>query len=257
MTAPTTDRPPASSSPPSSPPRSSSTGPGKTRESPILPIALIAIGGYLAWFGVHYWRSDTKWPTDPIKALLQGKPVPAAVVGSQAGDAVAALFAADSSGGPGAAAGGPSGGGILGGVAGIAVAGNAAIAAAALKYQGTGYQFGGRADKPGNWDCSSFVFYVLAHDLGLTVLGHKWGDPGVPPHEHGPVASAYKMIGTAVSVPAAGDIVAWNTHVGIALDSTRIVSARTPAEGVGTSSISGTSQSINETPVFRRITLGK
>lgn len=33
---------------------------------------------YLAWFGVHYWRTDQKWPTDPIKSVLQGKGVPSA-----------------------------------------------------------------------------------------------------------------------------------------------------------------------------------
>ena len=45
--------------------------------APIIPILLIAVGGYLAWFGVHYWRQDLKWPSDPIKAALQGKGLPA------------------------------------------------------------------------------------------------------------------------------------------------------------------------------------
>lgn len=45
-------------------------------DAPIIPVAMVLIGAYLAWFGIHYWRSDTKWPTDPIKAVLQGKPVP-------------------------------------------------------------------------------------------------------------------------------------------------------------------------------------
>jgi hypothetical protein len=87
------------------------------------------------------------------------------------------------------------------------------------------------------------------------VLGGHWGAPGYPPHAHGPTAVQYKLYGTAVSTPAAGDIVAWNTHVGIALDSTRIISARTPAEGTGISTISGTSNSINETPVYRRASI--
>lgn len=46
--------------------------------APVIPLILIGIGMYLSWFGVHYWRSDTKWPTDPIKDTLQGKGVPAA-----------------------------------------------------------------------------------------------------------------------------------------------------------------------------------
>lgn len=223
---------------------------GNLTQSPILPIGLMVIAGYLVWFGIHYWRSDVKWPSDPIKKLLRLQPIPAAgsIVGSESADAVAGIFQSA----PGAQ--------IIGGQAGEAnlllTGGNAAIAAAALKYQGTGYQFGGKADKPGNWDCSSFVFYVLAHDMGLPVLGGRWGAAGYPPNAHGPTAVQFKMYGTGVSTPAAGDIVAWNTHVGIALDANRIVSARTPSEGVGISTISGTSSSINETPVFRRVQIG-
>ena len=47
-------------------------------DSPVIPVVIIGIGAYLAWFGVHYWRSDVKYPTDPVKALLQGKGLPAA-----------------------------------------------------------------------------------------------------------------------------------------------------------------------------------
>ena len=36
-------------------------------------------GAYLAWFGVHYWRTDVTWPSDPVKAVLTGKPLPDAV----------------------------------------------------------------------------------------------------------------------------------------------------------------------------------
>lgn len=45
-------------------------------DAPVVPVFLIGAGMYLAWFGVHYWRSDVKWPTDVIKAVLQGKPLP-------------------------------------------------------------------------------------------------------------------------------------------------------------------------------------
>lgn len=258
MTQPTPD--PAPSSPSSTPdraPRETRPAGGKvlSNQSPILPLGLLAIGGYLTWFGVHYWRTDVKWPTDPIRALLTGKSIPAAESTSSLAqeESLTALFQTGGQAGNAA----PSGSDILGGVAGIASGGNAAIAAAALKYQGAGYQFGGRADTIGNWDCSSFVFYVLAHDMGLPVLGGKWGAAGYPPHVHGPTAVQYKMYGTAVSTPSAGDIVAWNTHVGIAIDANRICSARTPSEGTGISTISGTSHSINETPVFRRASLGK
>ena len=81
--------------------------------APVIPVLLIALGGYLTWFGVHYWRSDTRWPTDPLKAVLQGKEIPVAdksgarsaikgvVEGAKAGGAAGA--------GGGAAAPGPGG----------------------------------------------------------------------------------------------------------------------------------------------------
>jgi Lysozyme like domain len=40
---------------------------------PVLPVILLGTGAYLAFFGVHYWRSDVKWPTTPVKDVLTGK----------------------------------------------------------------------------------------------------------------------------------------------------------------------------------------
>ena len=45
-------------------------------DAPVVPILILSFGAYLTWFGVHYWRSDTAWPSDPIKAVLTGKPIP-------------------------------------------------------------------------------------------------------------------------------------------------------------------------------------
>lgn len=45
-------------------------------DAPLIPVLIMAGGAYLCWFGVHYWRSDVTWPTDPIKAVLTGKPLP-------------------------------------------------------------------------------------------------------------------------------------------------------------------------------------
>ncbi len=47
-------------------------------DAPVIPLFLLGTGMYLAWFGVHYWRGDVKWPTDPVKAALGGRPLPAA-----------------------------------------------------------------------------------------------------------------------------------------------------------------------------------
>jgi len=45
--------------------------------APVLPVLIVSLGAYLAWFAVHYWRTDTAWPSDPVKAVLTGKPIPA------------------------------------------------------------------------------------------------------------------------------------------------------------------------------------
>jgi hypothetical protein len=45
-------------------------------DAPVVPILIISFGAYLTWFGVHYWRSETAWPSDPLKAVLTGKPIP-------------------------------------------------------------------------------------------------------------------------------------------------------------------------------------
>lgn len=46
--------------------------------TPALPASLVVAGGYLAWFGIHYWRTDVAWPSDPVKAVLTGRPIPTA-----------------------------------------------------------------------------------------------------------------------------------------------------------------------------------
>jgi hypothetical protein len=80
--------------------------------APVIPVVLLGAGIYLAWFAVHYWGSDTKWPTDPVKAVLQGKPLPGAT-GQQSAAAIAAEVegaqTSETATGPGAPTGsGPS-----------------------------------------------------------------------------------------------------------------------------------------------------
>jgi hypothetical protein len=80
--------------------------------APLFPVILIISGGYLAWFGIHYWRSDVKYPTTPVKAVLTGNGVPAATpsVGHQAElTADVAALSPDTSGGSVAASGGSGG----------------------------------------------------------------------------------------------------------------------------------------------------
>jgi len=45
--------------------------------APVIPLVILGIGAYLVWFAIHYWESDPAWPTDPVKDVLTGKPLPA------------------------------------------------------------------------------------------------------------------------------------------------------------------------------------
>lgn len=181
--------------------------------APVVPLILIGIGLYLSWFGVHYWRSDTKWPTDPVKSVLQGKGVPASDTpqpyASQATETPAQL-------GTGSVTGSP-------------------IADDAKQYVGQGYVWGGSADKPGDWDCSSFASYVLGHDLGIALPGGKWGDPGFPPNSHGPTTLQYLLYGTPISYghEQPGDLLVSSEHMGICIGGGQMVSAQDPQLGTG------------------------
>jgi hypothetical protein len=93
------------------------TAPGPSvGPAPVIPLFLLAAGGYLLWFGVHYWRDPSvRWPTDPVKGVLQGKGIPphtaATTVEADLTAAVASGTAAQaaSTGGGGAGAGGAAG----------------------------------------------------------------------------------------------------------------------------------------------------
>jgi hypothetical protein len=80
-----------------------------TGDAPILPILMIMIGGYLAWFGIHYWEDEKViWPSDPVKDVLQGKGVP---VHTTTTTAAIELTAAESEAAQAQSSSGGSGGG--------------------------------------------------------------------------------------------------------------------------------------------------
>lgn len=120
------------------------------------------------------------------------------------------------------------------------------IAADALKWTGQGYVFGGSASRPGLWDCSSFVSWVLGHDLGLGLPGGKWGAAGFPPGSHGPVVTSYASWRGAITVqsPARGDLVCFvgtgaEGHIGIVLGPDQMVSALDSSQGTVVTPITG------------------
>jgi cell wall-associated NlpC family hydrolase len=199
--------------------------------TPVIPVVTLGIGLYLAWFGVHYWDSTTKWPTDPVKAVLTGKGIPTPT-GQTSAASVATEVEAQTGGSSGAT-------GSESGSSGFVAPGTptgTAIASLAQQYVGKGYAWGGPADVPGNWDCSSFCSYVLGHDLGLTLPGGgKYGDAGYPPHAHGPTTLNYLMFGTPVNYgkEQPGDLLVTTEHMGIVIGGGKMVSAQDPQLGTG------------------------
>lgn len=121
------------------------------------------------------------------------------------------------------------------------------IATDALAYQGHCYSFGGAPGTNGRgcWDCSSFVNWVVGHDLRLAIPGYGPGkyDGSV----HGPTTLSWlAWIGTGVThIPlkdaGAGDIACWQTHMGIMTGPDSMISAQTPSSGtqVATGNIAG------------------
>lgn len=123
-----------------------------------------------------------------------------------------------------------------------------AIASDALKYQGAGYVFGGVPGRGrGQWDCSSFVNWVVGHDLRMAIPGYAAG--GYQGQVHGPAVVAWASWKGATTLPKgqapqAGDLCVWNGigasgHIGIALSATHMVSALDTKEGTVQTPIKG------------------
>jgi cell wall-associated NlpC family hydrolase len=121
-------------------------------------------------------------------------------------------------------------------------ASGSAISQDALQYVGEGYIYGGPS-QPGKWDCSSFVSYVLGHDLGHSLPGGTWTQVTNNGSSHGPSTLSYLPWTGASSIArssvAAGDLLMWQTHIGIAISNTQMVSALNQSLGTQISSISG------------------
>jgi len=131
-------------------------------------------------------------------------------------------------------------------------ASGSAIASDALKYAGQGYIYGGPSS-PGRWDCSSFVSYVLGHDLGLAIPGGTWVSVTASGTQHGPDSSAYMSFGTSVPLAQAqpGDLVATADHMGIVIGNGQMISAQNAQLGTGPGSY--TSGFPGGTPVCRSV----
>jgi len=210
--------------------------------APVIPLLLIGFGAYLMWFGVKYWRGTgpAVWPSFPVKSVLQGKglpaPEPAAPVEAQL-----SAFEQQAASNIGV---GPTGGGTVGGTA---------ISTDALRYAGHCYKFGGSpgASGQGCWDCSSFVNWVVGHDLRLAIPGMPGGYDG---SQHGPVVAQWLTtpLCRSVAAPQPGDFAIWgpNAHIGICIGGGRMISALNPALGTRITSIASAHSGV---PSFRRL----
>jgi cell wall-associated NlpC family hydrolase len=120
--------------------------------------------------------------------------------------------------------------------------GNARIADAARKYLGTPYVWGGHT--PQGFDCSGLVTWVLVQDIGLKNL---------PFPVHTTTPFFYGWTG-ARDVPrdqcAAGDLVCWPGHIGIAANRDEMIHAPDAGQVVKVSKIWGF-----PTPRIRRVTM--
>jgi len=119
------------------------------------------------------------------------------------------------------------------------------IASDAQKYAGHPYLYGGAPGPNGTkpWDCSSFVNWVLGHDLGMTLPGNS--TPGYNGSSHGPNTISYlgwtgaATISNKASDAQAGDLCVWQTHMGIALGNGNMISALNPSLGTKVTTIAG------------------
>jgi peptidoglycan DL-endopeptidase CwlO len=130
-----------------------------------------------------------------------------------------------------------------------------AIASDALNYQGHPYLYGGAPGTDGTnpWDCSSFLNWVLGHDFSITLPGQS--SPGYSGLVHGPTTLSYLAWGGAKTIPYAnaqpGDLAVWQTHCGVFISSTEMISAEDAELGTGISQVKGAIP--GEVLVVRRI----
>jgi cell wall-associated NlpC family hydrolase len=128
----------------------------------------------------------------------------------------------------------------------------------ALQWQGHAYVYGGAPGPNGlnGWDCSSFMSYVIGHDGGLQIPGGSWSQVTDNGSEHGPTTVSYLVWSGAKTISAksaqAGDLACWQTHIGMFINNTQIVSALNPSLGTAVSTANGTVT--GEILVVRRIT---
>jgi cell wall-associated NlpC family hydrolase len=120
---------------------------------------------------------------------------------------------------------------------------NSAMANDALSYAGHGYTYGGAPGKDGksNWDCSSFINWVVGHDGKRAIPGYSAGQYNGT--VHGPPTGSWgvwpglKHIKLADLQP--GDIIVWVGHMGMCVGTNQMISALNSKLGTKVTPIAG------------------
>lgn len=130
-------------------------------------------------------------------------------------------------------AGNISGGGVNG----------SALANMALANVGHAYLYGGAPGPNGSnpWDCSSAVSWWIGHQMSHAIPGGSWAAVTANGSQHGPATGSYNSWSGAKVIPrsqlGAGDLCCWDTHIGIALNNTQMVSALNPSLGTAVTGV--------------------
>jgi cell wall-associated NlpC family hydrolase len=181
-------------------------------------VAYTAIGGLVMYSGV---RGATL--SDTFRSLLSGQ------VPSQNTQKIGSPQLGIANGGSGSAATG---------------AGSSSdIVSDAQKYVNTPYIWGGAVSptkgSPPLSDCSGFVNAVVGRDMGLPIPGYGAGQ--FNGGQHGPTTLSYLAWNGVTSVPKAnmqaGDLVVWQTHMGIYIGNGNMISALDTNDGVKVTSL--------------------
>lgn len=136
-------------------------------------------------------------------------------------------------------------------------AGANAISQQAVRYAGHCYKFGGAPGRDGRscWDCSSFVNWVVGHDIGLAIPGY--GPNKYTGSVHGPATVEWMVWSGCVTIKSSqaqpGDILVTSGHMGIYIGNGQMVSALNEHLGTLVTSIRGAFGS--STPTYRRLRL--
>lgn len=111
----------------------------------------------------------------------------------------------------------------------------------ALQYQGHAYSYGGAPGTNGQnpWDCSSFMNWVIGHDLHRSIPGYANGSYNGS--VHGPPTGSWIawMAHIPESQAQAGDLVVSATHMGMVIGPNQMVSALNSKLGTKITPING------------------